>query len=179
MNKILVIFIIGFFLLLSCDISKDLKLGEGKEDLPDEMADSILVVTKNGDRVENILKAAYMKRFYDSKKTILDSLHSEAFNQKGQLDYEIDCNNAVINEAKNLMIAKGNVVVNSEKGKLKTSELRWDQNENIIYVDTLFTLIRKDNILTGNYLKTDLEFNNIDMKKVKGKGKIDKKSIDW
>jgi len=158
--------------LISCDISTDIALGKGQRVLPDEVADSVEVISMVGSFRESIMRAKYLERFYDSKITNIDTLFTETYETDGSLKYRLTCNKAEINEAKNIMTAMGKVVIISDNGVLRTEKLVWNQNSDIIITETDFVLVREDNTLRGQYLKTDLEFNNIEMKKIKGEGTL-------
>jgi len=147
--------------------------------MPDEIADSLEVVTVMGENIDSKMWAVHLERFYDKKITIMDTIYTETYESDGRLKYSLKCNHAEIDETKNILTATGNVIITSTSGILKTEKLIWDQNTDELFTDVQFTLIRDENVLKGEYLKTDMDFEKIDMQKVKGEGLIDAEEIEW
>ena len=67
----------------------------------------------------------------------------------------------------------------SENGILKTPYLIWNRNTDEIYAKNGVVLERKDNIIRGSEMETDINLNNIKMLKVSAEGKLNEKDINW
>ncbi|MDD3052268.1 MAG: LPS export ABC transporter periplasmic protein LptC [Candidatus Cloacimonetes bacterium] len=173
------LFVILLSVFSSCDISRNIELSKGELNMPDEIADSLEVVTVMGEKIDSKLWAVHLERFYDRKITIMESVYTETYETDGRLKYSLKCNKAEIDETKNILTATGNVIITSESGVLKTEKLIWDQNTDELFTDVQFTLIRGDNLLKGEYLRTDMNFEKIDMQKVKGEGLLNAEEIEW
>lgn len=85
--------------------------------------------------------------FYTTNGTrngVLTAKHGEYHTQSGQ------------------MVARGNVVVNSEDGRhLRSEELKYDQNRNEISSDSAFVLIEPDRRLEGIGFRSDPNLQNV------------------
>jgi len=93
--------------------------------------------------------------FFDSTMTIKSKISA---------DYGISHENTKIMEA------RYNVVVeNIEKNeKLNSEELFWDQRKEIIYSNKFVKLTRDEEIITGNSMISDQEFQDVEIKNPKG-----------
>ena len=111
--------------------------------------------------------------------TIADTVFIKTFKPDGNIKSTISCQKAEMDEKKNQLIGTGNVVVKSENGILKTPYLIWNRNTDEIYAKNGVVLERKDNIIRGSEMETDINLNNIKMLKVSAEGKLNEKDINW
>ena len=92
-------------------------------------------------------------------------------NEKSKLFSE----NAIINNSKNLMLAINNVELKSADNKiLKTEELVWDKNQNLIYTDRDVQIQTDGEIITGTGFKSTPDFKEYEISQVKGTFSINK-----
>jgi lipopolysaccharide assembly outer membrane protein LptD (OstA) len=85
----------------------------------------------------------------------------------------------IIDEQNNTYRAEGKVVVNRSENYLYTEILVWDQIYDTIYTPDEVTLVRGGNTLKGYELRTDTEFRNISLNKVRAEGAVDEKNIGF
>ena len=73
------------------------------------------------------------------------------------------------------MLAKNNVELKSADNKiLKTEELVWDQNQNLIYTDKNVQIQTDDEIISGKGFKSTPDFKEYEISQVTGTFYIDK-----
>ena len=157
------IFIILFFLILSCEESKK-KQGFTLLDTPDQIFENYTTqVTKNNkrnyrlwtevfkvykDQLKVLCEDSMIVFFYDDKT---DSIKSKLYSKKGEW-----------HEVTNDFTAIENVRVESRNGKtLLTDTLYYKHHENIIYSNTDVVIYTATDTLNGTSFKSDRELNDI------------------
>ena len=166
-------------LIISCqkqEIPQNLPI---EDKIPDEIADSIRVVTTTGETIDYILEAVHMYKYYDTKQTFVDTVFVTFYNPDESVKSTLKCNKAEVNDAKNTLTGIGNVVVKSENGILKAPYMILDRNTNHIYASQGVILIRGENILYGEEMETDLNLDRVEITKVSAEGKLDEDEINW
>ncbi|OQX72053.1 MAG: LPS export ABC transporter periplasmic protein LptC [Candidatus Cloacimonas sp. 4484_275] len=166
-------------ILFACNSQTEKQIGKASPNLPDEIADSVTVISTDKNNIEYELTAVHIEKFRKKKLTVADSVFIKTFNIDGSVKSTISCNQAEMNETENILVGKGNVIVKSENGVLKTPYLIWNRNTDEIFAKNGVILERTDNIIRGSEMKTDINLNNIKMLKVSAEGKVNEKEIDW
>lgn len=152
------------------------------KDLPDKQIDSVEIITTNNNVIEQIITAVHIDQFSDKKLTLADTVYVQNIDKDSTVTSTLYCDTAEIDDARNFMIAKGNVVVTSKNGTLYTPNLVWNRNNDEIYARDSVKLVREENILYGAELKTDINLDKIKIFKVSAEGKLDEEqteNIDW
>lgn len=165
--------------LVSCTFSEESFSGKKDSKLPDEEADSVKIISMTKDIIDYELEATHIDRFYKKKLTLADSIFITTFNPDGSIKSTLSSDKAEMDEAKNILTAIDNVIVKSENGIMKTPFLIWNKNTDEFYAKNGVTLIREDNVLQGQEMKTDGNLERIEIIKVSAEGKIDESEIDW
>lgn len=168
-----------FLLMISCAGEPASDNFSFSENIPDEQADSLIIYAYNGDILDYQLTAHQLDKFYDEQITLADTVFIETYSPDGVVSSSLYCDKAELDETKNLLIGYGNVVITSENGILKTPYIIWDRTSDIVTAKEGVILIRDDNILYGEELKTDINLNEIEMIKVSAEGTVDETDIDW
>jgi LPS export ABC transporter protein LptC len=172
-------FILLALLLVSCQGAPDIDEVDFSENLPDEQADSIMIYAYTDSVLDYKLNAFHIDKFYDLQLTIADTVYIETFNPDSSVRSTLYCDKAELDESRNILTGLGNVMIKSENGILKTSYIIWDRNSDSVLAKNGVTVIRDDNILRGEELKTDINLDEIEMVKVSAEGKLDEVDIDW
>lgn len=175
--KYLFILII-FVLLISCNNEEE-SANLVFDEVADEIVDSLFTVQTNLDRTERIIRAKRIRRYYNQDISIADSLTITDFDELGKLKYKIYCDSAHIDNKKKLFEAHKNVVVTNPEAILKTDLLIWNQKTNDIHAPDSVTVFRKNSVLRGMDLRTDMNLDNLEMKKVKAKGDLREEDIEF
>ncbi|MCF7911993.1 MAG: LPS export ABC transporter periplasmic protein LptC [Candidatus Cloacimonetes bacterium] len=165
--------------LCSCEDEGLPEMGTTNKSLPDEQSDSVKVITLDGEIISMEMHARHIDRYYKRKETHIDSLFLQNFNEDGSLKSTLTCNSAIINETRNEITCLGDVVVLSENGRLEAPKLVWDRDSNKVLAEEGVKLVRGDDVLWGERMRTDLELNNIEIVKVSATGTVKDGSVEW
>lgn len=177
-NWKIVSLLILFFVLACTPEEEILSLPlEGK--IPDEESDSLYVVVTNREKVEYEMTAVHMYKYYDTKQTFLDTVFVKFYNSDGSIKSTLRCDQAELNDAENLIIGSGNVVVESENGVMKAPRAVLNRNTEKIYATEGVTLIRHENTLYGQEMISDLKLEVAEFKKVSAEGTLENEKLDW
>lgn len=167
------------FLLLNCTEAEVENDSSFSDTMPDEQADSLTIYAYSGDFLEYKLTAYHIDKYYDDKITFADTVYIETYNQDNSIGSSLYCDRAELNETNNILTGYGHVVINSENGILKTPYIIWDRNSDLVTAKNGVTVIRENNILHGQELKTDINLEEIEMIKVSAEGTLDEMDINW
>lgn len=170
--------IVSFFILISCS-NESVKKIELQENIPDEIADSVYVVSTKGNKVEYEMTAKQMQKFYDKKLTIADSIFVTFFDETGNIKSTLYSDKAEVDDVKNTITGVGNVVIKSDNGTMKAPKAILDRNTNQIFAFEGVTLIRNDNILRGKSMKSDINLDRAEIIEVSAEGTIEDEEIDF
>lgn len=171
-----VIFIICIF---SCDLSEESIRRRSKRKIPDEQIDSVKIVASKKDIIEWELDAVHIDRFYKTKEVLADTVFVKVFDPDGTIRSTLECDKAEMDETENLLICRGNVIVESRNGILKTPYLIWNRNSDELFAKEGVTLIRGENTIWGKEMKTDINLDKIKILEVSAEGIIREEEIDW
>lgn len=95
------------------------------------------------------------------------------------MESTLKCQIANIDETQNIVICQGDVIVDSENGTLFTPKLTWYRNSDKVLAENGVKLVRNDDVLKGERLRTDLELNNIEIIKVSAEGTVKGGALEW
>ena len=108
----------------------------------------------DGDKPYIVFRKGVAVYFYDSLKKVSSQLHA---------------NYAINRIYKNEMEAKGNVVIQNNKGeKLNSEDLIWNQKKDLIYSNDFVKITKKDEILMGTGFKSNSDFSNYKIENIQG-----------
>jgi LPS export ABC transporter protein LptC len=172
LSLLILLFVIG------CERSETQTESINMENLPTKQADSVVVITTLLDKIEQKMFADHFDE-YDDGMVITENVFLENYHPDGTIKYTLKCDRAEVDDIKKIITAIGNVVITSEQGILKTSFLLFNQQTEKIDAPNDVVLIREDNILYGSDLKTDINFEKIEIKSVSAEGKIDDETFNW
>lgn len=149
------------------------------KDIPDEEADSVKVVYTNNEKIEYQLNAVKIKKYKKNRKTFADTVNIIIYDTEMNIQSTLYSDKAEVNDIDNIIIAEGNVVVTSDNGILKTPFLIWNRNSDKLFAKNGVEIIRNNNTLIGEELKTDMKMERLEIKKVSAEGTLDEEIIDW
>ncbi|MCF7920133.1 MAG: LPS export ABC transporter periplasmic protein LptC [Candidatus Cloacimonetes bacterium] len=168
--------------LLAAGCTKDKMEPAGIEiakGLPDEQSDGVNTITLNGNIVSMEMHARHIDRYYKKKETYIDSLFVKKFDEKGDLNSTLTCEKAKIDEATNIIVCEGNVVIVSDNGILRTPLLTWNRDTDGIIAENGFVMERGDDILRGDMMKTDMNMDKLEIINVSAEGKVKSGKVEW
>jgi LPS export ABC transporter protein LptC len=175
-GNLLIKSIMAFFLsmmLLSCmNDLEEIKSLDINDTLPDMVAKEVKVLYSERAKVQMELIAPKIVRYIDEEEIteFPDGFTVFFYDSIQQVKSTIRAEYGINYEKQKLIEARYNVEVeNIAKGeKLDTEILFWDQKKEIIYSDRFITVTRGDEVITGDGLKSDQEFENIEIINPKG-----------
>lgn len=173
--KISFIFLI---IIMGCESSDSEMTVTNMDNLPTKQADSVVVITTLLDKTEQKMFADSFDEYEDGL-VVTENVFLENYHPDGTIKYTLKCDKAEVDDIKKIITAIGNVIITSEQGILKTSYLLFNQQTEKIDAPNDVVLIREDNILYGSDLKTDINFEKIEIKSVSAEGKIDDETFNW
>lgn len=167
------------FLVLGCSKEQKTIYSPVDENIPDQESRNIIITSTKGKLLEYKLKANYMQKFDNKNLTIADTVEITAYNKKGEIQTILTCDKAELNDMNNTFIGIGNVVVTTENAILKTEYLNWDRNTNQFYAKNGVEILRDNNVMYGEEMRSDEKMTKIEITKVSAEGKLSEEDIDW
>mgnify|MGYP000179103370 CR=1 FL=1 len=170
-----------FFLivLVSCENSEEnISNFIDSENLAvEQLTNSEIIYTENGHLKVKVI-SKNMERFSDKEERIelsggvhFDFYKLDSTNTKSVLT----CEKATINNTTNIMIADNNVILKgSDNKELKSEQLIWDKNKNLIYTELEITIQVEDEIISGIGFTSSPDFTEYEIKKAKGVFSLEK-----
>ena len=180
-NNLRQTFILIFSLIVfsSCEnLEEDIKNFIDLENLAvEQLTNSDIIYTENGYLKVKVISKS-MERFSDKEERIelsggvhFDFYKLDSTNTKSVLT----CEKATINHTTNIMIANNNVVLKGSDGKeLKSEQLIWDKNKNLVYTESDIIIQTEDEIISGVGFKSTPDFTEYEIKKAKGVFNLEK-----
>jgi LPS export ABC transporter protein LptC len=180
-KKVIFILLIPLGLFLSCcgESVLDQKTTTLNRGLPDETSDKVSIYSYNENRIDYVLTADRIERFYDTRQLNAWKVRITTYDDKNRVKGRIFADTTYVDEARNLIRAMGNVVYESPNGIVKSSVINWDRNADEIYTPEKVILIKDDKILEGDNLRTNSALSFAEMNTVSAQGKLKGNEIDW
>ena len=174
-----IIFIFSLIVFDSCENAEE-KISNfiDSENLAiEQLTNSEIIYTENGHLKVKVLSKS-MERFSDKEERIelsggvhFDFYKLDSTNTKSVLT----CEKATINHTTNIMIANNNVVLKGSDGKeLKSEQLIWDKDKNLVYTESDIIIQTEDEIISGVGFKSTPDFTEYEIKKAKGVFNLEK-----
>ncbi len=178
-NLSIILRICSLVLIFSCQREQQERFQALNSEVPDEEADSVFVVSTTGNVVEFELQADKMFKYYDTKLTIADTVFVTFFYEDGSIKSTLYCDKAKLDDFENTLTGIGNVVIESENGKMKAPFIKVNRNNNQVKAEKGVTLLRGTNTLYGAEMESDLNLNKAKIIKVSAEGTIKDEEIEW
>ena len=171
--------IFSLIVLASCENSEsNIRNFINTENLAvEQLTNSEIIYTENGNLKVKVMSQK-MERFSDKEERIelaggvhFDFYKLDSTNTKSVLT----CEKATINNTTNIMVANNNVVLkDSDNKELKSEQLIWDKNKNLVYTEAEITIQTEDEIISGVGFKSTPDFTEYEIKKAKGVFSLEK-----
>jgi LPS export ABC transporter protein LptC len=141
-----------------------------------ERGKNIKIVYSDSANIKAIIYAPVMERhvaYGDSKDVFPKGIQLDFIDDQGKPSSHLKADEAIRDENKAKIFAKGNVVFYNEKGeKLESPELVWDERERIVTTEKIvrITQMQKGDHTIGFGFKANEDFSRFEIKrKVQGK----------
>jgi len=179
LSRLIWIICVASLAILGCEPEMEFTYSPVDESIPDQEARNITINNTNNDLLEYKLKANYMQKFTSKNLTLADTVEITSYNKFGEIKSILTCNNAELDDMKNIFLGIGNVIVTTENAILKTEYLRWNRNTNQFTAKKGVEIIRDDNIMLGEEMRSDETLSTIEITKVSAEGTLSEEDIDW
>ena len=139
------------------------KIGKTRDGVPDaESWNAIITLTNKGSK-RAVIRSGHLEKYQQRQYILLDqNVDADFFNSEEIYTSNLKSDIAEIDEAKDFLVAMGNVVVVSDSGvTLYTDTLSWDNVDEKVFTDdrVMFITEQKDT-LYGIGFESDIELNN-------------------
>ena len=171
--------IFSLIVLASCENSEsNIRNFINTENLAvEQLTNSEIIYTESGNLKVKVMSRK-MERFLEKEEIIelsgdvqFDFYKLDSTNTRSVLT----CEKATINSTTNIMISNNNVVLkDSGKKELKSEQLIWDKNKNLVYTESEITIQTEDEIISGVGFKSTPDFTEYEIKKAKGVFNLEK-----
>ncbi|MCB5260940.1 MAG: LPS export ABC transporter periplasmic protein LptC [Candidatus Cloacimonetes bacterium] len=159
-------------------LDKDTEVLE--QGIADENSEGVKVSEYVNNRLDYIIEAKSMERFTDRRMLYGYFVTLSSYDQAGMLSSVIKADTAIVDDARNVIFANGNVSFKTQEGEIKGEKMFWDRNLDEITVPTYVTLTRNGDVLTGQSLRTNTKLSYAEMDAVKAEGYFDEEDfLDW
>ena len=190
-RKVLTLFFMAFFagmLFFSVSCSNDpeeIRKMTQRDTMPGQQAiDVMMYYSEYGDVIFELHSPKVETyRGEDNPRTVFpEGFEVIFYDSAGKtVQSRLTANYGIKNEKDNMMLARGDVVVNNyEKNeRLNTEELIWDQRHHRIYTDKFVTITTENQVLYGEEgMESDESFNSWTIKKLKGTMEVEEDELD-
>ena len=147
--------------------------------LPDEVSSDVRISQLDGDRIEYILEAKKIERFYDRKMLHGWDVTITSYDPAGRIRSTIKADTTIVDDARNIIYTNGNVLMKSENGSISTRRIIWDRNLDEIVAPERVVLTRDGSVLKGTNLRTNSTISFAELEAVEAEGLFDEKDLDW
>ncbi|PKN75078.1 MAG: LPS export ABC transporter periplasmic protein LptC [Candidatus Cloacimonetes bacterium HGW-Cloacimonetes-2] len=149
-------------------------------ELPDETSHNVRITELDGNRVDYILEAEKIERFYDRRILNGWKVLITSYDKAGNIQSTIKADTTIVDDARNVIFASGNVYVTSPNGSIQTRKITWDRNMDEIVAPEAVTLKRQGSVLKGKNLRTNSTISFAELAEVQAEGIFqDEEIIDW
>ncbi|MEC7872203.1 MAG: LPS export ABC transporter periplasmic protein LptC [Candidatus Neomarinimicrobiota bacterium] len=159
MNRLIIIML----LISGCQNTETKKAGKTRDGLPDaESWNATITLTNKGSK-RAVIKSGHLEKYQQRQYILLDqNVDADFFNNEEIYTSNLKSDIAEIDEAKDFLVAMGNVVVVSDSGvTLYTDTLSWDNvDEKVFTDDSVIFITEESDTLYGIGFKSDIELNN-------------------
>ncbi|MDC0204166.1 LPS export ABC transporter periplasmic protein LptC [Flavobacteriales bacterium] len=164
--------ILFFLVFVSCtnDPKAVQEFVSGKELPIEEIKEAELIQTENGNIKVKIV-ANTINRFQNSHPELIfsNNLVVTFYNDSSKVQSILKAENASIDEQKKIMIASGNVMLESyDDKKLETEELVWNEVSNKVYTEKKVKITTGKEVIFGEGFTSNPDFTEYSIVKIHG-----------
>lgn len=172
MIKQILIFCFSLLLLSSCvnDIEEVKRMGSDVR-VPVSSTRNVEMIYSDSSRLRAKVNAPQRDTYIGDNGFVefTKGLKIEFYDTKSVLESKMSANYGISYTKTEIMEAKGNVVLKSEKGdKLETEHLIWDQKADRIYSNVFSRITSPERVIYGDGFESNQDFSKYRILKVKG-----------
>lgn len=147
--------------------------------LPDETSYNIEIYEYNAEKIDYVLKAAKVERFYDRKILNAHDVLITTYDNQMQIQSTMKADTTIVDDARNMINASGNVFLSSPNGTIQALRIVWDRNSDEIFSPNRVVLTRDDTVLRGINLRTNSTISYAELETVSAEGTVSEADLDW
>ncbi len=147
--------------------------------LPDETSKNVVVTEFDKGSIDYVLKASRIDRYYDKRLVNAFKVDILAYDKKKGGTSVLKADSTIVDDARNMIYANGNVQLTSPGGSVFTKRMIWDRNVDEIIAPDRVTLNREGNLVRGKNLRTNLSVYPTEMDSVSAEGFFGEEYLDW
>lgn len=168
----------SLLLLIGCETPSKLPDTGMDKTAPDENSKIVEMKKYSGDKLEYLMKARSITRFYEQRKTIADSVYIVSIEEDTGIISTVVCDTTIIDDNSNIIRGIGNVVfLYGDLRRIETELALWDRNNDRITCPGIVDYWDDSTYLHGSNLVTNSQLEMTKMEKVSGKGVADEKNF--
>lgn len=146
------------------------------ESVAADSADQIMLKMSTKITAEGVLRSNVVAdtAFIYQRTQVMDLRHftAQLLDEKGNLKSTLTADRGLYVTYSNKLDARGHVVVTNVDGqKLRTEHLIYDKMANQVTIDTAFAYDSKKGRMSGNCMRSDIDFNNVTVCQPRGQQK--------
>lgn len=150
-----------------------------KRGLPDETSTNVTITEFDKEGVAYILKAARIDRYYERRILNAYQVDITAYDRVKGGSSSLQADSTIVDDARNVVYAHGNVKLRGKEGNVSTARLIWDRNMDEVLAPGQVTLVQDGNILRGTNLRTNLSIYPTEMDNISAEGFFEEDYLDW
>ena len=172
------LFLVSLILFIGCETSSKRPEVDMDKTAPDENSKIVEMKKYAGDKLEYMLKARNITRFYEQRKTIADSVYIVTIEEDTGVVSTVVCDTTIIDDNSNVIKGIGNVVfLYGDLRRIETDLALWDRTNDKIICPGVVDYWDDTTYLRGSNLVTNSKLEMTKMEKVSGKGVADEKNF--
>lgn len=165
-------------LLVACETPSDSVQIKMDRNAPDENSKGVEMKRYNGDKLEYLLQARSITRYYEDQRTIADSVYIMTVEEETGIVSTVVCDTTIIDDRSNIIRGIGNVVFKyGDLRKIETDLALWDRTSDRITCPGEVDYWDANTYLNGYNLITNSKLEMTKMEKVSGQGVADEKTF--
>ncbi len=183
MRKLLRSLLISLLILLSlaiigCETTSKLPDVDMDREAPDENSKNVEMKKYSGDKLEYLLKAKTITRYYEKQRTIADSVYIITVEEGTGIISTVTCDTTIIDDKSNIIRGVGNVIFKyGDIRRIETELAFWDRTRDRIICPGEVDFWDENTYLSGQNLETNSKLEMTKMEKVSGEGVADEKAF--
>lgn len=147
--------------------------------LPDESSTNVRVTELDGDRIDYDLMARRIDRYYDTRILNAIGVQIKSYNPDTGATSYLSADSTIVDDARNMIFAYGNVHLSSPGGAVSSQSMIWDRNADEIIAPGKVTVTRAGSTLRGERLRTNPNIDFAELDIVSADGTLDATDFDW
>jgi len=177
-NLLFNILLISFLIIVGCETTSQPSTLEIDQNEPDENSKNVELKKYNGSKLEYLLKARSITRYYEKQSTIADSVYIVTVEEGTGIITTVVCDTTIIDDKSNIIRGVGNVVFKyGDMRRVETELAYWDRTRDRIICPGEVDFWDENTYLNGFNLETNSKLEMTRMEKVSGQGVADEKAF--